>query len=95
MAVTVAVVGVADREAGEIPKAFVVLKPCAAADGDALMDFLRNKVAGYKRIRQVELVNAIPRSPSGKILRRLLLAPNTSPDRACENTLGSLLKKLR
>jgi len=67
-----AVVGIADREAGEIPKAFVVLKPSAAADGDALMDFLHNKVAGYKRLRQVELVDAIPRSPSGKILRRLL-----------------------
>jgi acyl-CoA synthetase (AMP-forming)/AMP-acid ligase II len=68
-----AVVGVADREAGEIPKAFVVLKFGAAADGDALMDFLRNKVAGYKRVRQVEVVSAIPRSPSGKILRRLLI----------------------
>ncbi len=67
-----AVVGVADRESGEIPKAFVVLKPGGAADGDALMDFLRTKVAGYKRVRQVELVGAIPRSPSGKILRRLL-----------------------
>ena len=67
-----AVVGVADREAGEIPKAFVVLKPGGSADGDALMGFLRDKVAGYKRVRQVELVDAIPRSPSGKILRRLL-----------------------
>ena len=67
-----AVVGVADREAGEIPKAFVVLKSGASIDGDALVDFLRNKVAGYKRVRQVELVDAIPRSPSGKILRRLL-----------------------
>ncbi len=68
-----AVVGVADREAGEIPKAFVVLKPGASSDGDALMNFLRDKVAGYKRVRQVELVDAIPRSPSGKILRRLLV----------------------
>jgi len=67
-----AVVGVADREAGEIPKAFVVLKPGATVDEDALMDFLREKVAGYKRVRQVELVDGIPRSPSGKILRRLL-----------------------
>lgn len=67
-----AVAGVADREAGEIPKAFVVLKPGATVDGDALIDFLRDKVAGYKRVRQVELVDAIPRSPSGKILRRLL-----------------------
>ena len=67
-----AVVGIPDLEAGEIPKAFVVLKPGATADGDALMNFLRDKVAGYKRVRQVELVDAIPRSPSGKILRRLL-----------------------
>jgi long-chain acyl-CoA synthetase len=67
-----AVVGVANREVGEIPKAFVALKPGAAVDGETLIDFLRNKVAGYKRVRQVELVDAIPRSPSGKILRRLL-----------------------
>ncbi len=71
-----AVVGVPDREAGEIPKAFVVLKPGGSADGEALMDFLRDKVAGYKRVRQVELVDAIPRSPSGKILRRLLTEKN-------------------
>ena len=71
-----AVVGVADSEAGEIPKAFVVLKPGATVAEDALIDFLRNKVAGYKRVRQVELVDAIPRSPSGKILRRLLAEKN-------------------
>jgi acyl-CoA synthetase (AMP-forming)/AMP-acid ligase II len=67
-----AVAGVPDREAGEIPKAFVVLKPGSTADGEALMDFLRTRVAGYKRVRQIELVAAIPRSVSGKILRRLL-----------------------
>ena len=67
-----AVAGIPDREASEIPKAFVVMKPGSHADGDTLMEFLRNKVAGYKRVRQVELVDAIPRSPSGKILRRLL-----------------------
>jgi len=67
-----AVAGVPDREAGEIPKAFVVLKPGSTADGEALMDFLRTRVAGYKRVRQIELVDAIPRSVSGKILRRLL-----------------------
>ncbi len=77
-----AVTGIPDKEAGEIPKAFVVLKPGSTTDGEALMDFLRTKVAGYKRVRQIELVDAIPRSPSGKILRRLLLAYNTSPERA-------------
>src|SRR3989337_1439397 len=64
-----AVAGVADPEAGEIPKAFVVLKAGQIVSADALMDFLRGKVAGYKRVRQVEFVDAIPRSPSGKILR--------------------------
>src|SRR3990172_10711892 len=73
-----AVVGIPDREAGEIPKAFVVLKPGSPADGDTLMNFLRDKVAGYKRVRQVELVDAIPRSPSGKILRRLLAEKRNS-----------------
>jgi len=67
-----AVVGVADPEAGEIPKAYVVLKPGQAIGGEVLMEFLRGKVAGYKRVRQVEFVDTIPRSPSGKILRRLL-----------------------
>jgi len=71
-----AVVGVADREGGEIPKAFVVLKPGATVDGDTLRDFLRGKVAPYKRVRQVGFVDTIPRSPSGKILRRLLAEKN-------------------
>lgn len=68
-----AVAGVPDREAGEIPKAFVVLKEGGSADAETLLEFLRDKVAGYKRVRQVEFVAAIPRSPSGKILRRRLV----------------------
>lgn len=68
-----AVVGVPDPEAGEIPQAFVVRKPGGTADCEALMEFLRGKVAGYKRVRRVEFVASIPRSPSGKILRRRLL----------------------
>lgn len=50
----------------------MVLERGGTADGDALMDFLRDNVAGYKRVQRVELVDTIPRSPSGKILRRLL-----------------------
>ena len=51
---------------------------CAVPDlvAGALMDFLRDKVAPYKRVRQVEVVDAIPRSPAGKILRRLLVHKN-------------------
>lgn len=67
----VAVVGVPDEEAGELPKAFVV--PAGERfDADALMAWVAERVAPQKRIRLVEVVDDIPRSPSGKILRRLL-----------------------
>lgn len=65
-----AVIGVPDEEAGEAPKAFVVLKGDVTAD--ALMAFVAERVAPYKRIRSVEFIDAIPKSPSGKILRRVL-----------------------
>jgi long-chain acyl-CoA synthetase len=67
-----AVVGKPDPEAGEIPKAFVVLKPGTSASADEILRFVESKVAGYKKIRAVEFVDAIPKNPSGKILRRLL-----------------------
>jgi acyl-CoA synthetase (AMP-forming)/AMP-acid ligase II len=66
-----AVIGVPDDEAGEIPKAFVVLK-AAATTPEEIMAFVAERVAPYKRIRLVEMIDAIPKSPSGKILRRLL-----------------------
>jgi len=66
-----AVIPHADEEAGEIPKAFVVLK--AAATPDELMAFVNAQVAPYKKIRAVEIVTEIPKSPAGKILRRVLL----------------------
>jgi acyl-CoA synthetase (AMP-forming)/AMP-acid ligase II len=66
-----AVIGVPDEEAGEFPKAFVV--PASEdVDGDALLQFVAEQVAPHKRIREVEVVEGIPKSPSGKILRRLL-----------------------
>ncbi len=67
-----AVIGVPDLEAGELPKAFVVLKPGHEATPGALMEFVAGHVAHYKQIRMVELVAEIPKSASGKILRRLL-----------------------
>ena len=66
------VTGVEDPEAGELPKAFVVTRAGREIDFDALARFVAERVAGYKQIRQFELVEAIPRNPSGKILRRLL-----------------------
>jgi acyl-CoA synthetase (AMP-forming)/AMP-acid ligase II len=68
-----AVVPKPDAEAGEIPKAFVVLTPDAAATAEELMAFVGERVASYKRVRDVEFVAEIPKSPSGKILRRLLV----------------------
>jgi acyl-CoA synthetase (AMP-forming)/AMP-acid ligase II len=68
----VAVIGVPDDEAGEIPKAFVVLKPDVSATAAELAEFVAGHVATYKRVRIVEFVDAIPKSASGKILRRML-----------------------
>ena len=68
----VAVIGVPDDEAGELPKAFVVLKPGAEASAEDLQEFVRSKVASYKQVRQVAFVDEIPKSASGKILRRML-----------------------
>lgn len=67
-----AVVGVPDEESGEVPKAFVVRKPGADVRAEDLQDHVAAHVATYKRIRAVEFVDAIPKSPSGKILRRVL-----------------------
>ena len=67
-----AVVPKADAEAGEIPRAFVVLRSGMQATAAELMRFVEERVAGYKKIRAVEFVDAIPKNPSGKILRRLL-----------------------
>ncbi len=68
----VAVSGVADDEAGEHPKAFVVCKPGASASDADIMDFVKEHGATYKQIRLVEFIDEIPKSPSGKILRRFL-----------------------
>ena len=67
-----AVIGVPDEEAGEIPKAFVVVAPGATLTEDEVMDHVGSHVASYKRVRVVEFLDAIPKSASGKILRREL-----------------------
>jgi acyl-CoA synthetase (AMP-forming)/AMP-acid ligase II len=68
----VAVIGVPDEEAGELPKAFVTLKAGAEASEADIMDFVAGTVATYKKIRLVEFIDEIPKSASGKILRRFL-----------------------
>jgi len=68
-----AVIGVADADAGEIPKAFVVVKPDVVLTPAEVMDFVAAQVAPHKRIRACEFVDEIPKSASGKILRRVLI----------------------
>ena len=69
----VAVIGKPDLESGKVPKAFVVRNQDAEVSEDDLMCFIAGKVATFKRVREVEFVDAIPKTPSGKILRRVLI----------------------
>jgi acyl-CoA synthetase (AMP-forming)/AMP-acid ligase II len=66
----VAVIGVRDEEGEEVPKAFVVLKEPASAE--EIMEFVAARVAPHKKVRRVEMVDQIPKSATGKILRRVL-----------------------
>ncbi len=69
-----AVVGLPDEEAGEIPVGYVVLRPGAPVSPEEIMRFAAAQVASYKQIRRLEVVETIPKSASGKILRRVLRA---------------------
>ncbi len=71
-----AVIPSPDEEAGEIPKGIVVLKDPAVANdemAEAIMAFVAGKVAPHKRVRALEFAEQIPKSASGKILRRVLV----------------------
>jgi acyl-CoA synthetase (AMP-forming)/AMP-acid ligase II len=68
----VAVIGVPDEECGELPKAYVV--PSGDdLDADELMGWVAEQVSPQKKVRLVEITEEIPKSPSGKILRRVLV----------------------
>jgi acyl-CoA synthetase (AMP-forming)/AMP-acid ligase II len=67
-----AVFGVTDERAGEVPAAAVQLAPDAEATGEELKLLVTEKLAGYKRLHHVVFVDAVPRTPSGKVLRRNL-----------------------
>ena len=68
-----AVIGKPDHEAGEVPKAFVAIKHGVRVDAQELIAFVASKVATFKQVRDVEFVDSIPKNPSGKILRRVLI----------------------
>jgi 4-coumarate--CoA ligase len=67
-----AVVGRPDPDAGEIPVGFVVLKPGHDATDAELLEFVASQTASYKHLRRLSFIDAVPKSPSGKILRRML-----------------------
>ena len=67
-----AVIGKPDKLAGEIPKAFIVLKEGITVSAEELMAFVNDKVAPYKAIREVEFRKELPISSAGKVMRRLL-----------------------
>jgi len=68
-----AVIPAPDPTAGEIPKAFVVVRPDDPVTKGELMSWVSERVPSYKKVRRVEFIDEIPRSLSGKILRRVLV----------------------
>jgi len=72
----VTVIGVPDERWGEVPKAVVVLKSGATlADPNELVAWCRERLAGYKCPKTVDVVTELPRTPTGKVLKRELRKP--------------------
>ncbi len=72
--VDVAVIGVADDRWGELVTALVVARPEAEPTAEELIEFARRRLAGYKLPRSIEFVGELPRTPTGKVLKRELRA---------------------
>lgn len=68
----VAVVGIADEKWGEAAKAYVVLKEDQEVSEEALMEYCNPQLANFQKIKELEFLSALPRNPSGKILKREL-----------------------
>ncbi|CAG9583379.1 unnamed protein product [Danaus chrysippus] len=67
-----AVLGIPDSVSGEVPKAFVVLQPGQNIKAEEVLEHVNNKVTQFKKIKEVQFVDAIPKNPAGKILRKQL-----------------------
>jgi long-chain acyl-CoA synthetase len=78
----VGVIGVADSVSGEAVKAFVVLKQGESLSEQILIDYARDRMAVYKAPRFVEFIDALPRNPAGKVLKRELRARANIPENA-------------
>ncbi len=73
-----AVIGVPDEYRGETVKAFVSLKPGTSAAPEEIIEFCKSKIAAYKYPRQVEIVDEVPKTVTGKFLRRVLRDKETA-----------------
>jgi long-chain acyl-CoA synthetase len=67
-----AVVGKEDHKGGEIPVAFIQLKPDNQASPEEMMGFVNEKLAKYKHVRELFFIDEIPVSATGKVLKRAL-----------------------
>jgi len=82
-----AAIGIPDPYAGEAVKAFVQLKPGTSADEKEILEFCRDKMAGYKRPRSIEIRETLPVSVVGKVLRRVLKEEELKKHRKQEETV--------
>ena len=71
----VAVIGVPDAQWGEVPKAVVVAAPGATIDESALLLWCRGQLASFKCPRSVDVLDELPRNPTGKVLKKDLRKP--------------------
>jgi long-chain acyl-CoA synthetase len=69
------VIGVPDAQWGETLKAIVVLRSGMTATDEEIMEFCRGKLGNFERPRSVDFVDSLPRTPSGKVLKRVLREP--------------------
>jgi acyl-CoA synthetase (AMP-forming)/AMP-acid ligase II len=72
----VAVIGIADDKWGETPKAYIVIQNGATITPEEIASFCRTKLAGYKVPRHIEIIEALPRNPTGKVLKQELRKMN-------------------
>ena len=75
-----AVVAMPDERRGEVPRAFVVLKPGKEITEQALIAHCRSRLAGFKTPKQVVFMDTLPRNPSGKVLKRELREINRNAE---------------